>query len=65
MNYVGSASIKTSQDLFKVFEQNNILIIATEYFDSISQLIAAYNNRNDYHDNVRNELDRLCNLIIE
>ena len=65
MNYVGSASIKTSQDLFKVFEQNNILIIATEYFDSISQLMAAYHNRNNYNDNVRNEIERICNLTIE
>lgn len=65
MIYIQSTKVQTSQELFNVFAQNNVLVIATEYFRSISQLLAEYKNRDDYHIEIRNELDRICNLIIE
>ena len=63
---VHSTTIKTSQDLFDVFAQNNSIIIADQVFDSISQLRSANDNVNrEEYWHIRQELNRLCNLIIE
>lgn len=63
---VHSTTIKTSQDLFDAFAQNNSIIIADQVFDSISQLRSANDNVNrEEYWHIRQELNRLCNLIIE
>ena len=63
---VHSTTIKTSQDLFDVFAQNKSIIIADQVFDSISQLRSANDNVNrEEYWHIRQELNRLCNLIIE
>lgn len=63
---IHSTKIKTSQDLFETFAQNNSILIADQVFDSISQLQTANDNahREEYW-HIRQELNRLCNLIIE
>lgn len=63
---IHSHKIQTSQDLFDVFNQNKSILIADHVFDSISQLRAANDNihREEYW-HIRQELNRLCNLIIE
>lgn len=61
-----SSNIITTDDLFRTFADNNLISIADETFDSISQLQSAYRNINAepyYH--IKDEIARLCNLIIE
>ena len=61
-----SSNIISTEDLFRTFANNNSISIADETFDSISQLLSAYRNLNaePYH-HIKDEIVRLCNLIIE
>ena len=63
---ISSSNIVTSEDLFRTFADNNSIIIADQVFDSISQLRSANDNVNrEEYWHIRQELNRLCNLIIE
>ena len=63
---ISSSNIITTEDLFRAFADNNSISIADETFDSISQLLSAYNHpeKIDCH-HIRNEIARLCNLTID
>lgn len=64
-NVIHWMNIRNSDDLSRAFQENKVIQIGDEYFDSISQLLAAHQDRTYKYAHIYEALEVLMAIVIE